>query len=90
MRAWLPPHSQLGLELRLALSRRKAEVLALLAPARDMKQLDKAGESTPIALAGEHRRPARIIIFVADIAAVVARVEGLDPRRQAEWRRPAW
>ena len=49
-----------------------------------MKQLDEASQMSPVALRGEHRRPACVIIFVADVAAAVARVEDVQPRGYAD------
>src|SRR5438309_4317293 len=77
-------HSQFGLNLRLALPRRLAGMLACAVVAPHMEQLEKAGEMAPIALAGEHRRPAVLVVFRANVAAAVARVEGVQPGACAE------
>src|SRR5436189_6375855 len=84
LRAWLPMHSQFGLQLRLALPKRIADMLARRIVAPHVEQLQKAAEVAPIALAGEHRRPAMFVIFRVDVAAMVARAERVDPRSCAE------
>jgi len=71
-------HSHFGLKLRLILAGIEADVGAVFAPARDMKQLDEAREMRPLAPCCQHRRPAGVVILVANIAASVARVECVD------------
>src|SRR5260221_3091808 len=90
MRAWFQVYSQLRLELSLALPRLLARMLARRTVAPHMEQLDKPGEVTPVALAGEHRRPAVLVIFGTHVAAAIARVESVDPRGRTEApKRPA-
>src|SRR5436305_10842300 len=77
-------HSQFSLELGLPLPRRFAGMLARRGFAPDVKQLKKPAEMAPIALAGEHRRPAMFVIFGTDVTAAIARVECVEPGARAE------
>src|SRR5437868_6078405 len=77
-------HSQFGLELGLPLPRRLAGMFPRRGVAPHVEQLDKTGEMAPIALAGEHCRPAMLVIFRIDVAAAIARVERVEPGARAE------
>src|SRR4051794_10815900 len=88
MRAWLPARSHFGLKLGLALARLQRDQVAILAFAGDMKQFDEASEPPPFALAGDHRRPALVVIFRIDVAAAVPRIERIGAHSDSE--RPEW
>src|SRR4051794_17304441 len=84
MRGWLPVHSHFGLELGLVLPRAEANVVAILAPAGDMDHLHEPAERPPFALRCDHRRPAGLVIVAANVAAPVARLEGVGARCEAD------
>ena len=79
-----------GLELRLELPRLEADIIAILAAARHVEQLDEAGEMLPFALAGDHRGPAGLIIFVVRPGCRGCACRRLRRERQSRMGRTVW